>query len=329
MNSKLIFFGDLYLKQAYKSDLNLDNADYIANLEYPISSNRNTPALNKVNLIQQESFIDKTFGKNPIAVNLANNHMFDFGDEVFLDTISLLEKNNIKYFGAGNIDNNFNNSCEIRFGNKKIALLGYCCKSTHPSAGKTFSVAMINIENIKNDIDVIKNNVDYIVVSLHYGEEEISFPKPHDIDLSHVLIDYGVDLIIGHHSHCPQPVEHYKGKNIFYGLGNTIFSPLDEPSYYNGKTFQKHFKKKLSKINKQSICAELSLDLTLSKSTMFFDGTKLYNKHFALPTYLPKSQTEFNFLFNKTRQIQKLKSFISNPRIPKLSGIIRFFKKTK
>ena len=65
-------------------------------------------------------------------MNLANNHIIDYGEEAFAETLEYLDKHNIKYFGAGNEENNYNNPCIIDFSGKKIPLFGYSCSTTHP-----------------------------------------------------------------------------------------------------------------------------------------------------------------------------------------------------
>lgn len=65
--------------------------------------------------------------------------------------------------------------------------------------------------------------MDFIIVSLHWGLEYEAPPHPHQIETAHRLIDNGVDLIIGHHPHVIQGIEKYRGKYIFYSLGNFLF----------------------------------------------------------------------------------------------------------
>ena len=100
------FLGDVYLDKSYSVKISLEH--YIFNLEYPLSI-AGIPALSKINLGQSRSYIEGTFNKMPVAVNLANNHIMDYGEAAFDYTIKYLEDKNIKYFGAGTKANNYNN----------------------------------------------------------------------------------------------------------------------------------------------------------------------------------------------------------------------------
>ena len=77
---KLSFLGDVVLDKAYSVNLSL--GDFIFNLEHPLSC-VGIPVKNKVNICADRSYIEETFGKLPIAVNLANNHIADYGDTAF------------------------------------------------------------------------------------------------------------------------------------------------------------------------------------------------------------------------------------------------------
>ena len=144
----LDFLGDVYLDKQYSIDLKLEN--FIFNLEYPLST-KGIPAKNKVNLGEDISYILDTFKKNPYAVNLSNNHIMDYGETGFNDTIKFLEETGIKYFGAGKKSNNYNNPLIVKSNNKNLALLAYCCPSAHGVYGNEnhIGAATLNINKIK------------------------------------------------------------------------------------------------------------------------------------------------------------------------------------
>jgi poly-gamma-glutamate synthesis protein (capsule biosynthesis protein) len=232
--SVLTFLGDVWLTRPIQTRITFQS-EYICNLEAPIT-NATKAAPGKINLKSSNLFFKNTFKKNPIAVCLANNHIMDFGEQGFIDTLEALKHSGIKFFGAGNSADNYNNPVFLDIGGQHIALLGYVCPSTHPIFAKesSFGVVANNLEKISQDIHIAKSNkADYIIVQLHWGEEEVYLPNPKDILKAHAIIDLGADLIIGHHAHCVQPFEVYKGKYIFYGLGNCLFQNLDVFGYFN------------------------------------------------------------------------------------------------
>lgn len=84
-------------------------------------------------------------------------------------------------------------------------------------------------ENIK-DIKLAKQHSDFVIISLHWGIENVFYPSPKQIDLAHKLIDSGATIILGHHPHVVQGIEKYKNGLIAYSLGNFQFDPSDSYS---------------------------------------------------------------------------------------------------
>lgn len=319
---KLTFLGDVFLDKQYKCDINLGS--FIFNLEYPIS-NRGKPYPNKINLVQDKSFIKETFGGYPVAVCLANNHIMDYGEEAFIDTIGFLEKNNIKFFGAGNAGNNFNNPLLLDIGNYKISLAGYSCITTSAVFGDEVDSgsALLDIDKIICDLKV--SEADFKIVQLHWGMEDIPFPRFQDVELAHRIIDSGADMIIGHHAHVVQSSETYKGKTIFYGLGNCIFPDIDIQSYFNGTKFTRRSVKKQRIVNKQSILIQLSADLNVDVQQLFFADGRLFRKAFSAPTFIPYSQFTFRLRHTLNNKFTMVKKFLESPKLPSGSQIKKFF----
>jgi poly-gamma-glutamate synthesis protein (capsule biosynthesis protein) len=75
---------------------------------------------------------------------------------------------------------------------------------------------------MKHDMEKIRNEVDTVIVSLHWGDEFIQKPSPEEIMVARELINVGADLIIGHHPHVLRGIEHYKQGIIVYSLGNFV-----------------------------------------------------------------------------------------------------------
>ncbi len=224
----LNFFGDVYLEQPFPADLPW-SGDYVLNLEAPITRSTR-PQLGKINLKAEGVFFKETFGRNPVAVCLANNHIMDYGIEGFLDTLEHLRAHGILYFGAGSLAENCLNPLLLDAHGQRIALLGYVCPSTHPllASRESPGAAPIGLERIAGDIGKARRGgAATVIVQLHWGEEDVGLPKPADVETAHRIVDLGADLIVGHHAHCIQPFEVYSGKHIFYGLGNTVF-PLGQ-----------------------------------------------------------------------------------------------------
>lgn len=317
----LLFLGDVKLDKPCSISFEFDSP-YIFNLETPISK-RGTPAKNKVVFRNERSYIKETFGHYPLAVNLANNHIMDYGPEAFEDTLNFLQKHDVKYFGAGTFTDNCNNPAIIQHDGKDILLFGYCCESTNAifATDSQPGCALLNEKKIIEDIQKYKKGDNFIVVNCHWGEEYNHCPKYEDRMLAHRLIDAGADLVIGHHAHVIQPVEIYKGKHIFYGLGHFIFPDTDVDAYFDGEKFTKRFVKKMDRYSRHGLVACIDSQGNVTYFTTFFNDKTVYKKYFKIPKFLPSNQNDFlkkRILYKRRNHILK---FFSNPKIPKIKHI--------
>jgi poly-gamma-glutamate synthesis protein (capsule biosynthesis protein) len=198
----------------------------IANLEAPLTDRGN-------------EFEDKKFRfrVNPAAatalkkagittVNLANNHIMDFGPIGLADTVEALKKVDIDWVGAGD---NLAQARGVQFyelRGLKVAMLGY--SMTLPTefwASKRKAGTMPAVEKLMcADIAAARKEASVVVVSIHWGEEGATRLRPYQPRLARLMIDSGADVVIGHHPHRLQGVERYKNGIVFYSLGNFAFA---------------------------------------------------------------------------------------------------------
>lgn len=160
--------------------------------------------------------------------SLANNHSLDYGHDALTDTFSTLENAGIKYVGAGA---DFDRASELQIfeiGGKKIGFLAasrvypvvdWNVLNTQPGMFGTYDSELLNLA-----IENSREQVDFLVVYVHWGIEKASNPEEYQRNLGHEYIDAGADLVVGAHPHVLQGVEYYNGKPIFYSLGNFIFN---------------------------------------------------------------------------------------------------------
>lgn len=317
----ITFTGDVYLPKKINIGFDLNNK-IIINLESPITNDLSSPAKGKVNLSTPTCYLKEVFLDKILAVNLANNHILDFQEPGFLTTIETLKKNNIPYFGAGTIDNNFNNPFFFEEDNKKILIYGYCDKSTHPAKTENINVADLNLSAIKKDLSLHDSSY-FKIVCLHWGSEENPYPSQDEINTAQKIIDLGADAIIGHHAHVIQGHQIYKEKDIFYNLGNFCFNDLELPSDWNGKEYTNTYRKKQSKRNKEGLILELDSNLKFNyQKILKIDDNIVLQKNKKLPSFnLPYAHVFFN---NMTRVKIMTSRFLREPRVPSLSQIKRF-----
>jgi poly-gamma-glutamate capsule biosynthesis protein CapA/YwtB (metallophosphatase superfamily) len=158
-------------------------------------------------------------------VSLANNHALDKGREGLLGTMRFLEKEGIEYVGAGKDYQEAREPTILVINGIRVAFLAYCL---YPLEGVVFrrdapSVSLFDPQVVREAIENIKKQVDVIVVSLHWGTEYAQSPSLEQQDNAHRIVDWGADLILGHHPHVIQKIEEYKQGVIVYSLGNFIF----------------------------------------------------------------------------------------------------------
>jgi len=156
------------------------------------------------------------------VLNIANNHILDRGVEGFNNTLEVLNKNDLNFIGANN-DKSISNHLILEKRGMKFGFLGYTTGRFKIPSG--ICINKLSEKKILADIESIKNKCDFVIISLHWGTENVFYPSPNQIDLAHNLIDNGATLILGHHPHVIQGVEEYKDGLIVYSLGNFQFRP--------------------------------------------------------------------------------------------------------
>lgn len=151
------------------------------------------------------------------VLSLANNHIGDYGEEAYHDTIKILGENGIYWAGYDQNVKEFVFTC-LRIKGEKIAISAYSEILNIPVIGrnKTREAFIRKISNLKDDGYLV-------IVMVHFGEEYEPKANDHQKQLATALIDSGVDVVIGSHPHVVQEIEKYKNGHIAYSLGNFIF----------------------------------------------------------------------------------------------------------
>lgn len=159
------------------------------------------------------------------VVTLANNHSMDFGPLALQDTLATLAENSILYTGAGMDLDDARSPAILKIKGKTLAFLSYSL--TFPleffASAKRPGTAPGYADFVKADIEKVRPLADLVVVSFHWGAELMTAAKDYQIELGHQAIDWGADLVLGHHPHVLQEIEVYKGRLIAYSLGNFVF----------------------------------------------------------------------------------------------------------
>lgn len=162
------------------------------------------------------------------VVNLANNHLMDFGQPGLEDTIDSLDDAELDHVGAGDLDEAIEVNYQ-KFDGLTVATLGYTdvVVEGFSALGYRPGVARATPDNIFPQIEDASEEADLVLVNIHWGTEYDKDPHPRQKELGQAMVEAGADVIIGHHQHILSEVENYRGEYndgiIFYGLGNFIF----------------------------------------------------------------------------------------------------------
>jgi len=235
-NLRLFALGDIFLWTKSRVDpfenmkgLFPNDALMFGNLETVLSNRGNSPE-KRVSLRTDPGNICYLKNNGFNIVNIANNHIMDYGEEGLFDTIDILKKSNIRFIGAGR---NIEEAVRSEIFNKHGLSIGFMGFTSVGIAAeeKSSGCAPLSKKLIIKCVSEVRKQVDILVVSLHWGIEYVFYPAPEQQKLARVLIDNGADLIIGHHPHVIQGIEEYRNKLIIYSLGNCNFGVEQDKNY--------------------------------------------------------------------------------------------------
>lgn len=239
---RLFVCGDFRARDASKISVDenlgklISQSDYaICNFEAPVVCNGKVAPKSGPSLDQdiKSPTILKKLGFNVLL--LANNHIMDYGIEGCKKTIESF--NGCICVGAGEADEAY----QVRIVEKNGIKIGFLSLVQHEfgvveslSDKNAYGAAWINSYDVEEIIKNAKDQVDYLLVLPHAGVEHTDAPLPEWRRCYKKFVDWGADMIIASHPHCPQGWELYQGKHIFYSLGNFYFDGLqiDDDLWY-------------------------------------------------------------------------------------------------
>ncbi len=229
--TKILFGGDLMFDRTIRTAMRKQGSTYIleplhaflhrydaviANLEGPVTSNTSKSEGSAVGSRNNYIFtfdpeVSKLlYDENIRIVNIGNNHIGNFGKDGIRQTQSFLEAGNISYFG------NTGEEQKNRYIVKDI-------QGIHVGFVNHNQFVQNGFEDALKDIKEVSKISDVVIVYTHWGNEYVEKASGVIVDQAHKFIDAGADLIIGSHPHVTQQKEVYKGKIIYYSLGNFVF----------------------------------------------------------------------------------------------------------
>ena len=159
---------------------------------------------------------------------LANNHIYDYGDEGVKNTIKAIREFDLDFVGGGANIEEASKTLYIKIGEECIAIINCCEHEFSIASASSAGANPLNPIRQYYAIQRARELADCVIVIVHGGKEHIQVPSSRMVDTYRFLIDVGADVVINHHQHCINGMELYHDKPIFYGLGNFCFD-------WNGK----------------------------------------------------------------------------------------------
>ena len=190
------------------------------------------------------------------AVNTANNHSHDYGDQSFDDTLAALDDAGIVHFG-------YDETAVMDVKGIKVGLVGIYELYDH----------LEREQQLKDNIAKVKaDGAQLIVVIFHWGNETETVPDSNQTTLGRIAIDEGADLVCGHHPHVLQGIETYKDRNIVYSLGNFCFGGNSSPSDMDTMIYQQTFTIDANGVKKDNVTNIIPCSI----SSAAYDGYNNY-----------------------------------------------------
>lgn len=173
--------------------------------------------------------VDALMNAGVDMVTTANNHMLDRREQGILNSIAYYEKVGLPYTGTFKSPEDKEKIRVMNVNGIKIAVLAYSygTNGIPIPKGKDYLVSLIDVEQIIKDINRAKEQSDFVLLAMHWGDEYRRYPNQTQKNLAKQLIEAGADIIFGHHPHVLQPIEWIEkpdGKKgfVIYSLGNFL-----------------------------------------------------------------------------------------------------------
>lgn len=247
----LIAVGDIMLGGTAEEILNREDYDYpfkyvkkqlseadivIGNLEGPITSNCENPVAKEYTFRSPADKVAPALKKAGFNIlNLANNHILDYGEEGMQDTINALHQQGIASVGVGINLEQARAGTIMKTPHGDIGFLSYSLTfpeafwATKNKPGTAFG----HEQQIRDDLQRLKKQTGLVIVSFHWGREKTTELRPYQPKLGRTAIDAGAAVVLGHHPHVLQAIEKYNDGLIIYSLGNFVFGSYSQEAKHS------------------------------------------------------------------------------------------------
>lgn len=158
------------------------------------------------------------------TISLASNHSLDKGEKGILNTVKYFKTTDTLYSGMNDSEEMRNNFIIKEKNNITYTMLSYTTitNGLQVPSGKSYLLNLYDKEQVKKDIEAVRDKVDVLIVAMHWGIEYINMPNEEEKEIAEYLSSLGVDIVIGNHPHILQPITKIGDTIVMYSLGNFI-----------------------------------------------------------------------------------------------------------
>lgn len=257
------FAGDIMLSRGVEKYLTEYGYDYpyedvqslflkddltVANLECPITDSKNAAGKAKRVVFKADSENAPALKRAGFdCLVLANNHSMDYLSRGLLDTMENLEQSGLRTAGASRRGDSPSLDSAYIFEKNGIRV-GILAYSAFPPEGYFYSgskpsiryVSTMDLSAMEKDIAAMRSELgcDFTITYFHWGIEYRRYKSDKQALIARTAIDAGADFVVGTHPHVVQGTELYKGKHIYYSLGNFVFDRQISPGTDEGLILQ-------------------------------------------------------------------------------------------
>lgn len=212
----------------------LQDADItVANLECPLSDKGERAAKTGPCLRGKPSDMQVLKRAGVDVVSLANNHVLDYGQEAFADTMRTAKASGILTVGAAANSVDARQPLFIDENGWRIGILAFGEEEFNVAYEANGGANLFDPYSSLDDISNAKKNCDYLIVLYHGGIEHYELPSPLLQKKCRAMVRAGADVVLCQHSHCIGTYENYQDSTILYGQGNAIFGRAEGKIRWN------------------------------------------------------------------------------------------------
>jgi len=203
----------------------LERADLvIGNLETTIAGEANRGYTGYPEFNSPESLLPALKRAGFDVVSTANNHSLDRREAGVIATLDKLDEYGLLYSGTARSEDERNQPVIVDRNGIRVAVLSYTygTNGIPIPTGKNYLVNVIDEQLMKDDIARVRDEVDFVIVCMHYGHEYHRLPNSQQVSVSDFLVENGADIVLGSHPHVLQPAKWKDNAFIIYSMGNFV-----------------------------------------------------------------------------------------------------------